>query len=186
MSIQQPGNFNGRRMVSTTFDSITERFEETAGDAHASIILDDRFWSRLQSQLIAAVSKKRQLLVAGDYTEAARQLRTIGALSTRTAVEDFRADAFDVPRSLPLTTSHADRESTPRQRQPIPRCNPGIASSVARPVSHRIWICRAWGGAIACNGFVRTWVPINHCEKVEGICKGTSSSALSSPPSHTS
>lgn len=110
MSIQQPGNFNSQRMVSTTFDSIdsiTERFEETAGDAHASIILEDRFWRRLQNQLIATVSKKRQLLVAGSYTDAARQLRTVEALPIRTAVEDFRADMLDVPRSLPLTTSHA-------------------------------------------------------------------------------
>jgi len=50
MSIQQPGNLNGERMVSSTIDSIdsiTQQFEDSAADQHASLILDDRFWQQL-------------------------------------------------------------------------------------------------------------------------------------------
>lgn len=103
MSIQQRGNFNGQRLVSTTFDSIdsiTKRFEDSAMEQHASIILDDRFWQELQDTLTHAVCQKRQMLTAGGYTDAARQLRTVENLAIRTAIEDFRATVLEVPERI--------------------------------------------------------------------------------------
>jgi len=100
MSIKRPGNLNSTRMVSSTFDSInsiTERFEKQASNEHASIILRDAFWRRLQEQLTNTISTKRQMLAAGGYTDAARKLRTVETLSIRTAIEEFRGDTLDVP-----------------------------------------------------------------------------------------
>ena len=108
MSTKQHGNFNGQRMVSTTFDSIdsiTERYEDMANEDHASIILEESFWSDLQNALTQTVSKKRQMLAAGGYTDAAKQLRTIEVLSIRTAVEEFRSDTLDEPDRI-----HSDAE----------------------------------------------------------------------------
>lgn len=103
MSIQQEQNFNGQRMVARTFDSIDgiiDRLQQTAADRHASVVLEDRFWTDVQNAISRHVSKKRQLLAAGGYTDAAQELRTLEALAIRTAVEDFRARTKDDPHCI--------------------------------------------------------------------------------------
>lgn len=103
MSIQHSGNFNGHRMVSSTYDSIdniSERVQKKASDMHASVILRDQFWQHLQDELTRTVGRKRQMLAAGGYTDAAQQLRTVENLAIRTAIEEFRADTLDVPERI--------------------------------------------------------------------------------------
>lgn len=103
MSIQQRQNFNGERMVNRAYnniDSAINRQRRITKQKHPAIVLEDSFWADIQNALTRRVGKYRQLLAAGGYTDAARELRTLQDLAIRMAVERFRERTLDDPHSI--------------------------------------------------------------------------------------
>ncbi len=92
--------FNSDRMVTrayNTLDSIAAAFEQTANNAHQSIVLDKHFWDDLQAELTLAAAKYCALFTDSAYTAAARELMTVKTIAIRTAIEEFRTEARQYP-----------------------------------------------------------------------------------------